>query len=647
MQEAIVNKLTPSPLPRTENDGKCSFVCLSFVGATLLAVFDDGRVFGIADVPADKICRLAASDPKLLAAAIQKLKFLKCVLPTQSEGVDGGAAVAKAVVYAETVAMEEGLGIALVDREKGLMVGTLGSRAGLACPELVRSFAQQQQHERCTDVALLPPWAGSGAGGDVMVVALFGTTHVAVVNVTDAAVVASFRADPCTRIAVLAALPTPTDVPTATDSTSTWKDFVVGLSGSASASPTLYAVVRGEEGRAAALEVGHDAPTRSVPAPAAAAAAPTGLTVSFEPLAAKKDARRLRVRVAAVSDALVDELHNVCVAVWGDGPSPLGALLRAALRSDASPVVATDAAHDLAHLPTCGAVMAALGMALQLHTPEPALRGVATLLAAAERRVEAVGRATADPAREDHLKALAALRRVADTAVLLAATSAGHDDDQHAGAGAAHALFLRLCGGAPPAPAAEAEAEHAALWAALVASGQLAAASVVMARHVAFTAGAGGPLTASFVAAAVASVPEDVPVGEVVAWVDADVLPLLRHHAYEPALATDLAATLARRARAAAARDGHPFAALSAAEAAATVSAAVAAPAAVGGDGGAGGAVARLVHCLRVQAAVWRAWGSDYAAGTVFQPAHPSLRGVTRRVPHAYQPFVPPHLASV
>ena len=105
-------------------------------------------------------------------------------------------------------------------------------------------------------------------------------------------------------------------------------------------------------------------------------------------------------------------------------------------------------------------------------------------------------------------------------------------------------------------------------------------------------------------------------------WITTDILPLLRTRNQPSSLAVLLVNDLVRRARIAAQRDGHPFAALAATEMAAKVAASFTtphppqSPPHSAGDGiKCGDNIQQLRTHLQLQVAVWRSWGGDYEVG--------------------------------
>jgi hypothetical protein len=123
----------------TENE-ESKFLSLRFVGngklQSLIAVFANGKVFGIADFSVETICHLALNDPSALSTAIKKLKFLKCNL-------DGDFPFIKALIY-ETPSLEKGmskeiehdnfnsgilLSIIMIDSKGILLQGSIGTTA--------------------------------------------------------------------------------------------------------------------------------------------------------------------------------------------------------------------------------------------------------------------------------------------------------------------------------------------------------------------------------------------------------------------------------------------------------------------------------------------------------------------------------------
>ena len=295
------------------NDKGLGFVCLTFVGTSLIAVFDNGQVFGIADVPVDKICQLASTDPKLLSVAIQKLKFLKCTLPSaQLHSVDS---LRKAVVFTDNATVgADGFGVAIVDRVKGLWVGLLGSKTGLRCQEMENNFSNTQQtYGICSDLALLPsPRPHDHSGGNVGItsggewgaaVVLFGTTTtLCVVNLALATVLTTIPLSfAFARISLLTCIP-PASMHAGQSPQEAivhmWDSFVVGLvpyasdsddfseegqsawtsTSAASVSPRIYAVLRGViDSKAAAIYLGHALPPSEYILPMADSAPPSDL----------------------------------------------------------------------------------------------------------------------------------------------------------------------------------------------------------------------------------------------------------------------------------------------------------------------------------------------------------------------------------
>jgi hypothetical protein len=165
-----------------ENE-ESKFLSLRFVGngklQSLIAIFGNGKIFGIADFSVETICHLALNDPSALSTAIKKLKFLKC-------NVDGDFPFIKALIY-DTPTLKKGmskeiehddfnggilLSIIVIDSKGFLSQGSIGTTALLQnnpltkiCYDLLTKrdhsvlcypIPIQSLYKECLDIAIKP-----------------------------------------------------------------------------------------------------------------------------------------------------------------------------------------------------------------------------------------------------------------------------------------------------------------------------------------------------------------------------------------------------------------------------------------------------------------------------------------------------------
>jgi hypothetical protein len=78
------HRIVPRGSSDTFGSEELRILSISFVGPALvpalIVLFDNGDVFGISKLPVSTICGLAQSQPQVLAAAVQRLQFLRLSL---------------------------------------------------------------------------------------------------------------------------------------------------------------------------------------------------------------------------------------------------------------------------------------------------------------------------------------------------------------------------------------------------------------------------------------------------------------------------------------------------------------------------------------------------------------------------------------
>ena len=220
----------------TENENS-KFVYLGFKGEgqlqSLIAVFENRKVFGIAQFCVDKICHLALNEPSSLSGAIRKMKFLKCDLP-------GNLPIQRAEVYhTPSLSLEKhdhheitfnskdnkdisaattfttSLSIAMLDSGGDLYVGSIGSTDLLICRNLTHIIIKNEDHsiflyrspesqrDRILDVAIVNfPTSTATVGDDgarasnseslLLAIALYSNNIIAVIDLRENTIIQTF-----------------------------------------------------------------------------------------------------------------------------------------------------------------------------------------------------------------------------------------------------------------------------------------------------------------------------------------------------------------------------------------------------------------------------------------------------------------------
>lgn len=215
-----------------DDSSRVSYLGFSGEGklSTLIAVFENGKVFGIADFSAEAIANLAVNDPTMLTATIRKMKFLKADLTAESP-------LRRATVYSlpdsqlsirvvdnsqHCKNVEHQLNIVLIDCEGRLFNGPIGSLSALQSGNLVNfqddsdpSLSQQT----CLDVVILDYGtcaihnkegenkSANGAAAQKLALALYSNGCLRILSLSTNCVLRTFRLDLehslTTRISVL------------------------------------------------------------------------------------------------------------------------------------------------------------------------------------------------------------------------------------------------------------------------------------------------------------------------------------------------------------------------------------------------------------------------------------------------------------
>jgi hypothetical protein len=227
-------------------DETSRFVHLGFSGQgklqSLIAVFENGKVFGIEDFSAEKICSLAANEPNSLSVAIRTMKFLKSSLAVDFP-------LTKAVVYAgssrqassdegstcsETKVVDIPLSIALISGTGDLLTCNIGSTTALqnAAPtSVLRGVTKVESNVGnigCIDMAILPflqnrTGLGSGCG---ILAALHADNSLSLIDLSSSVILRRIRLDSncssSTRISLVSSV-------ISSQEESEWSGVIVGL----------------------------------------------------------------------------------------------------------------------------------------------------------------------------------------------------------------------------------------------------------------------------------------------------------------------------------------------------------------------------------------------------------------------------------
>jgi hypothetical protein len=245
-------------LPENETS---RFVHLGFAGQgklqSLIAVFENGKVFGIEDFSAEKICSLAANEPNSLSVAMRKMKFLKSSLavdfPLSKAAVYIGpsrqASSIERSTCAETKVVEVPLSIALISGAGDLLTCSIGSTAALqnATPtSILKELKKSQSYLSnigCIDMAILPfsqnrTEIGSGCG---ILAALHTDNSLSLIDLSSSVILKMIRLDSyyssATRISLVSSVIPPDTAPrtvpnkdsASSQEESEWSSVIIGL----------------------------------------------------------------------------------------------------------------------------------------------------------------------------------------------------------------------------------------------------------------------------------------------------------------------------------------------------------------------------------------------------------------------------------
>ena len=266
------NDFTVLFISNTENE-ESKFVFLGFRGEgkvqSLIAIFENGKIFGIADFSVETICHLALHEPGALSAAIRKLKFIKCNLTaelpisravvynvpnsstTSKREIDSNEAESTGKKIAET-----SLSIATIDAKGRLLFGSIGTTSALLSGSLSAiketSLSSLSAHSapksnKCLDIAIINfessmDAADGGDGGDadsdcesdVIALVLYSDGTVAVIEALKNVTLRTFHLDipSPVRISIINTVrPSPPcpSLTTVNDSKSGWEGVIFGI----------------------------------------------------------------------------------------------------------------------------------------------------------------------------------------------------------------------------------------------------------------------------------------------------------------------------------------------------------------------------------------------------------------------------------
>lgn len=197
-----------------------------------MAVFQNGKVFGIADFSAESICNIAINEPQSLSATIRKLKFLKA-------GIKAEYPLMKVLVYTTAyIATETSNGdvlerdhevptplfITIITSNGDLLVGPMGTTSASQIESIPKfqgllNASSPIYQMKCIDVALLnssivEPSSCAIAPESCRGIALFSEGLIAIVDLSAGTVISTLRINlpSATRISLLssrASLSTP------------------------------------------------------------------------------------------------------------------------------------------------------------------------------------------------------------------------------------------------------------------------------------------------------------------------------------------------------------------------------------------------------------------------------------------------------
>lgn len=238
-------------LPENETS---RFVHLGFAGQgklqSLIAVFENGKVFGIEDFSAEKICCLAANEPNTLSVAMRKMKFLKASLAVDFT-------LSKAVVYigpskqasgddestcSESKVADIPLSIALISGTGDLLACSIGNTTALqnATPTSILMKSKNGKSilhiARCIDIAMLPFLQVKTDLGSAcrVLAALHADNSLSLIDLTSSTALQRIRFDSyyssATRISFVSSVIAPvTDSGRRSQEESEWSGIIIGL----------------------------------------------------------------------------------------------------------------------------------------------------------------------------------------------------------------------------------------------------------------------------------------------------------------------------------------------------------------------------------------------------------------------------------
>jgi hypothetical protein len=137
---------------------------------SLIAVFQNGKIFGIADFSGESVCSIAINEPQSLSAAIRKMKFLKASInaeyPLSKVFVYAATPVTSETSSGDVLGMEQKeripLFITVIASNGDLLVGPIGTTSELQIKSIpnIQGFLDASSpvyKMKCIDVALLDP----------------------------------------------------------------------------------------------------------------------------------------------------------------------------------------------------------------------------------------------------------------------------------------------------------------------------------------------------------------------------------------------------------------------------------------------------------------------------------------------------------
>ena len=176
-----------------------------------MAVFQNGKVFGIADFAAESICNIAINEPQSLSAAIRKMKFLKAgikaVYPLMKVFVHASPYIATETSNGDVLERDhEGhtpLFITVITSNGDLLVGPIGTTSALQIESIPKikgllNASSPTYQMKCIDVALLNssmvgPSSCANPPESCRGIALFSGGLIAIVDLSAGTVISTLR----------------------------------------------------------------------------------------------------------------------------------------------------------------------------------------------------------------------------------------------------------------------------------------------------------------------------------------------------------------------------------------------------------------------------------------------------------------------